>query len=137
MSHCISLITCVKKSSDYSNCSGLYMALVEDITFFFIIFLTIFICIHDMIFTKLRTINITYNTQSTNHNDYSYIVNNTNYTYKTKRAYNVHTSYRNNAMSFSEHFFSFLLTKRYFTSNTIFTNFTVIPYKMIKLESNC
>ena len=88
-----------------------------------------------MRFTKLSTINITYNTQGTNHNDYIYIVNNTYNTYKTESAYNVHTSYRNNAMSFSEHFFLFLLTKHYFTSNTIFTNFTVIPYKMIKLES--
>ena len=40
-------------------------------------------------FTILSTINITYNTQSTNHFNYIYIVNNTYYTYKTKSAYNV------------------------------------------------
>ena len=78
-----------------------------------------------MRFTILSTINITYNTQSTSHNNYIYIVNNTYYTYKPKSAYNVHTTYRNNAMSFSQHFFLFLLTKHYFTSNTIFTNFTL------------
>ena len=64
----------------------LHLKKYMDLIYFFS-FLTIFICIHDMRFTILSTINIfTYNIQSTNHNNYIYIVNHTYHTYKAKSA---------------------------------------------------
>ena len=91
-----------KRSYNPINTVLVYVAslslLLGSVVFIFLFFLTIFIALHDTLFTILNTTNITYNTHNTSHNNHIYIINNTYYTYKTKSSYNVHTTYRNNAV---------------------------------------